>query len=254
MFWLKTPNLLSSPPGTGFPPSFGSCTLSSRDPLQGAEKSHKLSCWSWENPRDHQMQLLHPRQEGCAAPVQGGAAGEHSGHCQRFVCVSPGRGGPATNQQLLGEHSAQCFPLTEKNKNEIKRFQLPVKFPAPAPKHRRAGIIQRMSLQCSLSYQNEAFCLQLRLRNSRVVWMRHSRTLQPLPEPRGGKFQPKDPRVAEEEEEGAEGRAVPWEALKFPIFLGILTFPAQGSAGWCRTNISRSQIPKGFIPSLDSGL
>lgn len=68
-----------------------------------------------------------------------------------------------------------------------------------------------MSLQCSLSYQNEAFCLQLGLRNSRVVWMKHSRAVQPLPEPRRGKFQPKDPSLAEEE--GAEGRAVQWEAL-----------------------------------------
>lgn len=91
-----------------------------------------------------------------------------------------------------------------------------MKFPAYAPKHRRAGVIQRMSLQCSLSYQNEAFCLQLGLRNSRVVWMKHSRTLQPLPEPRCGKFQPKDPSLAEEEE-GAQGSSevssppgVPW--------------------------------------------
>lgn len=41
--------------------------------------------------------------------------------------------------------------------------------------------------------------------------MKHSRAVQPLPEPRRGKFQPKDPSLAEEE--GAEGRAVQWEAL-----------------------------------------
>lgn len=103
--------------------------------------------------------------------------------------MPPGRGGPATKHQFLGEHSSQCFSLTEKNERKI--FQLSVKFPAPAPKHRRAGIIQRMSLQCSLSYQNEAFCLQLGLRNSRVVWMKHSRAVSLCQNPDVENFSPK---------------------------------------------------------------
>ena len=41
--------------------------------------------------------------------------------------------------------------LFSHSKNERKMFQPFVKFPTPTPKHRRAGIIQRISLQCFLS-------------------------------------------------------------------------------------------------------
>lgn len=180
-----------------------------------------------KSPRDHQIQLqtLHPWQE-CRKEWEGNILGTTRGVS---VCLQAEK---TQLQNTSSLESTQLNAFLPETKNERKRFQLSVKFPAPAPKHRRAGIIQRMSLQCSLSYQNEAFCLQLGLRNSRVVWMKRSRALQPLPEPQRGKFQPKDPSLAEEEK-GAEGRA---EILKFPVLLVSLgvfwTFPVH-AGGLC---------------------
>lgn len=115
VFWLKNPKSALLLTRLGFPPSFWApAPPSSREPMQGAEKSHTLSCWGWEIPQAPSNPAPASWQECCVAPVQAGAGREYSGHCQRCVCLPPGREGPATNHQLLGEHSTQRFPFRKK--------------------------------------------------------------------------------------------------------------------------------------------
>lgn len=150
--------------------------------LGNRKEPHNLLLELEKTHRDHQTQLqaLHPWQEYC---MNARRSGKGIFWALPEVCLFASRQRRSSYKTPAPQRALKSMLFSHRKQNERKRFQLSVKFPAPAPKHRRARIIQRMSLQCSLSYQNEAFCLQLRLRNSRVVCMKHSRTLQPLPEP-----------------------------------------------------------------------